>query len=801
MFFTREDILKIQNALLQLSVKDSELPSAEPVTYDDTLSIVQNGKNKQIKIEDFFNQISLWKREDFINITDKYDEHYISLIEAIKLVPVLQRKDGIVITFQDIEGNWEIYQFRGNITEFFNIEKWFNLYDYRNNIIQSVVPDEEDLTASTPDENGNSLVSLKDRVYDPTSFSGKGYKILRKNIQTVDGKIKNILTSDMINQPNTIYEIRYDFTLGEDITIPVNCVLKFNGGSLEGDYTITNKADYIYYTKNNINNSEFNNLFKFAKKVIFYNDVSITEPINIIDKSEISISGDVVFLYRGIETTTSSGKAVLKFENCSNISIDGIKINGGSENGFISRPLPSEENYNQWITKRNNILPALMFDNCQHYNIENIQIEYCQVAIANLRSSNGYFNNIYIQHTYADGIMSIHATHDIAISNIHGYDIGDDFISVNNSYKENVDNTPYNIVASDCKVTDGKGALICFEGSRNVSIVNSIGLNMQFAPIKLGASITDGVYLAGENQSVINCVCTTASATTGNITTNGSNDIKSKNIKLVNVTVDSLNHVSDNPIRFLLHNIEGLFIDNLRVMKCNIHISNVSDLIIKNTYIENYDPLNLIDCTNLIIRDNIIKNIGAKYTASAQTALYISGSSNITVLCNRFTSLKPYDISFINVTNIDLDTNKISYSGSTQILANPYVNDNDDYTIFKEGQKIRVADTFYTLHNGKVTNANFMTANSSLNSKLLNQYNNGYIICDSGNDSGNVGLVFNIGGVLRAFDGETYNIRRRGTTSQRVSPMKSGFCYFDTTLGKPIWWTGTDWIDATGAIV
>ena len=73
MFFTREDILKIQQALLQLGVKDSELPSAKPVTYDDTLSIVQDGKNKQIGVKDFCNQISLWKREDFINITDKYD--------------------------------------------------------------------------------------------------------------------------------------------------------------------------------------------------------------------------------------------------------------------------------------------------------------------------------------------------------------------------------------------------------------------------------------------------------------------------------------------------------------------------------------------------------------------------------------------------------------------------------------------------------------------------------------------------------------------------------------------------------
>lgn len=205
MFFTREDILKIQNALLQLSVKDSELPSAEPVTYDDTLSIVQDGKNKQIKIEDFFNQISLWKREDFINITDKYDEHYISLIEAINLIPILQRKDGLVITFQDIEDNWEIYQFRGNITEFFNVEKWFNLYDYRNNIVQSIVPDEEDLTASIPNENGNSLVSLKDRVYDPISFSGKGYKILRKNIQSINIAVTKIKVEFSPSSDGTLF--------------------------------------------------------------------------------------------------------------------------------------------------------------------------------------------------------------------------------------------------------------------------------------------------------------------------------------------------------------------------------------------------------------------------------------------------------------------------------------------------------------------------------------------------------------------------------------------------------------------
>lgn len=83
--------------------------------------------------------------------------------------------------------------------------------------------DEEDITA----ESGN--LKLKDRAYDEASFSGKGYKILRKNI--TEGK--NILTQDMINEPNTIYEIRYDFDLNEqEIIIPDSSILYFNSGSL-----------------------------------------------------------------------------------------------------------------------------------------------------------------------------------------------------------------------------------------------------------------------------------------------------------------------------------------------------------------------------------------------------------------------------------------------------------------------------------------------------------------------------------------------------------------------------------------
>lgn len=138
MFFTREDILKIQQALFKVSVKDSELPNAEPVTLEDIISIVQNGKNKKIKIVDFLEQISL-RYKDIINISNKYDEHYISLSEAINLVPELQRKEGLFITFQDVNGDWQFYQFKGTLEEFSEEDKWFNL-DFEKYLKETLIP-------------------------------------------------------------------------------------------------------------------------------------------------------------------------------------------------------------------------------------------------------------------------------------------------------------------------------------------------------------------------------------------------------------------------------------------------------------------------------------------------------------------------------------------------------------------------------------------------------------------------------------------------------------------------------------
>lgn len=111
------------------------------------------------------------------------------------------------------------------------------VFDWINSQITTAVKlNPEDLQ-----KNSSGQIEEANRAYDTSTFSGLGYRILRKNIQSN----KNILTQSMINMPNTIYEIRYDFDLNEkSISIPENSILKFNGGSLNNGI-ITGYTDYI----------------------------------------------------------------------------------------------------------------------------------------------------------------------------------------------------------------------------------------------------------------------------------------------------------------------------------------------------------------------------------------------------------------------------------------------------------------------------------------------------------------------------------------------------------------------------
>ncbi|MFR4375607.1 MAG: hypothetical protein ACLT37_01765 [Bacteroides stercoris] len=188
---------------------------------------------------------------------------------AIAQVPQELRNIGLKVSFVNSDGTVEMWEYQGGT--YTNLDNWKSnegkLASIRDEAIDKIKDAESDAISNfssqrvTPDmlsestkqfinasgggtinnladdedlvsvDKGENLSVLKfaDRAYNPDRFSGKGYKILRRNI--VGGK--NILTQEMINQPDTIYEIRYDFDLdGAQITIPENCILKFDGGSL-----------------------------------------------------------------------------------------------------------------------------------------------------------------------------------------------------------------------------------------------------------------------------------------------------------------------------------------------------------------------------------------------------------------------------------------------------------------------------------------------------------------------------------------------------------------------------------------
>ena len=71
---------------------------------------------------------------------------------------------------------------------------------------------------------GNTnVLKFANRSYNSQNPNGMGYKILRKDLTF----------AEQVTDTNTIYEIRYDFNLGGNtITLPSNTFLKFNGGKI-----------------------------------------------------------------------------------------------------------------------------------------------------------------------------------------------------------------------------------------------------------------------------------------------------------------------------------------------------------------------------------------------------------------------------------------------------------------------------------------------------------------------------------------------------------------------------------------
>lgn len=127
---------------------------------------------------------------------------------------------------QDIKFDEQNVYLDGKLTEY---EK--QLEDLKENVLVEV--DEDDLTID------DGKVKFTDREYIAAGNTGMGYKILRRRIYNNT----NLLAQVDFDSENTIYELRYDFDLaGLNITLPNNCILKFDGGTISNGVLDLNGA-------------------------------------------------------------------------------------------------------------------------------------------------------------------------------------------------------------------------------------------------------------------------------------------------------------------------------------------------------------------------------------------------------------------------------------------------------------------------------------------------------------------------------------------------------------------------------
>lgn len=196
-------------------------------------------------------------------------------------------------------------------------------------------PDEEDLTSEN--QGGTDVLKFKDKAYNAALYSGLGCVYLRKNIVTLEGTGKNVLTQAMVNTVNTIYHIQYDYDLnGQTITLPAGCVLEFEGGSV--------KNGTLNFGKGVTINSEDVKIFDnitftgYCEDIFFHIDWFVGNYAETIAESEPDATAEIQAMFdSGVKKVWLTNKRNYRITDTievdASILIDGDMQKVGNDNG------------------------------------------------------------------------------------------------------------------------------------------------------------------------------------------------------------------------------------------------------------------------------------------------------------------------------------------------------------------------------------------------------------------------------------------------------------------------------------
>ena len=657
------------------------------------------------------------------------------------------------------------------------------------------LPDEEDLTSVK--ESERDVLKLADRSYAPEKFSGKGYKILRRNIKsvsiavtkiqiesvpstdgtlsfTINGKetqiavsattesttdlvaqkvasalqesmteyevsidtslitltrkfddsvtpsvfsasttgvvctvtdsnkreFRNILTEVMINQPNTIYEIRYDYDLnGETIEMQEGCTLKFNGGKIRNGVLNFDDTEIVAIS-NSFENCRFSGTLKndivYSKIFGQYENVDSTVFINdLISISKHLYLSAGTYLIDGVDATktsawsTNSGikmksnfileldkqcflQLIYKGDNyeVSNIitcfKVDNFKIIGGNIIGDKNKhSFQSDFAYGIFIAGcKNGEITNVNIDNCNGDSI-NLQLDIkdnTPIINENIRIVNCVLSNA------GRNCMSIECGKRILIENCELYGANSGKYSSGMAtpscgcliepYTIEFGTLAEYITFSNCYEHDNNhGINSVIYTNKSITIINS-NINSCIFDSNLAPAYDEKYYQ--ENISILNS------------TIKGILFFKSKNIRIINSVIKNL-----KPTR-----------------KCE-YISCINNSIETfGTYSENI-PENELFSKNVILDGNIIKNISIYFENSNISNNIFKSNCSL----NYKYSLKVTDNQFI--TEKGLESLRITGKENSTILIknnvflNPSLNNNYGDVISAYGGDTVIFDKNY----------------------------------------------------------------------------------------------------------
>ena len=745
-----------------------------------------------VRLEDIIETISDKSIQWILN---NYNHIYVEYSESVAVtrnkVPQLLRRTGIWISYnagteviteyykgdnKDVtnfikwtsDDNWErfdkIKHLDGSITYQHLSESLKQLIGQGNNITN--FPDDEDL------EVKDGLLKFKDRDFEPNNFSGLGRVILRKNIKTVDGQPKNILYQDMFTQSNTIYEIRYNFDLnGAEITIPEGCVLDFQGGSFSNGVIVGN--DTIIQSKIikifNID-IEFKGSWNINKTYPEWFGVVEDDTIdntNILQKA-INLTNHIVdlnnkkYLIGQVRTksniTIRNGEIKIfnNWPRCfimtgNNVAVDNIRFKGTISN--IRALLCIHELYN-------GIISNCIFDT--EANISDVFAIYCSTKAHNININNCIFGNLSYGILFDDMQPNYRVFDEITYSESIGENISildciflnrtlpGDCIEINTPHKGFRKATVERCIFNNTVKGHNSGISIGFAKVDEISVTNCQILNSE----------EDGIHLEDEsnnayisNNYIYNCYRGI------NIGSGYNTVIKDNTISNCKESICIFTEKPANGYKIVGNNIYN-------PIKHPIILQHIINSFLSNNII--YSNLHNEGYKIITIQETSING----ETKSAESNTISDNIVNITDgLDSMFISM-PLDGKCFN--NIFKNNKCSGKSIQNLITEGAYANYN------------RIEEHYGDTSLGKIVYSHRNLINSAVGR------------------FGDIAINFEDGMFLNCLSGANwipYGHINKGNSRPTLSEKINCYIFFDTTLNKPIWWTGEKWVDATGADV